>query len=209
MSRQGAGMKRLSFLIVLALLVTMALVWVTPEKVYSQTAITLSPTSGFSAITITGREFYGTITIFWDGTPIPTVPSSVVADQYGNFSAIISVPTQTTAGNHTVMARGSTMTTVAPPTQASTIFRVVDMTGPEGPAGPQGATGREGPAGPTGLPGMQGPAGERGEQGPPGKQGPPGEAGPAGGLSVAAIVIALLALVWAIISILKRLVVGK
>jgi hypothetical protein len=90
--------------------------------------------------------------------------------------------------------------------------------GPEGPAGPEGESGPEGPAGPEGEsgvfgsvgsegpPGEQGPAGEKGEQGEPGPQapqgerGPPGEQGPEGssgsatGVSIAALLLALLVL---------------
>jgi hypothetical protein len=59
-------------------------------------------------------------------------------------------------------------------------------TGPQGPAGPQGATGTtgaQGPAGPqgaTGTTGAQGPAGPQGNPGTTGAQGPAGSQGPTG-----------------------------
>jgi hypothetical protein len=62
----------------------------------------------------------------------------------------------------------------------------VGPAGPEGPAGPvgpqglAGPTGAEGPAGPQGLTGPQGPQGLQGLTGPPGPQGPQGLPGPQG-----------------------------
>ena len=50
------------------------------------------------------------------------------------------------------------------------------QTGPQGPAGPQGATGPTGPQGPTGPTGATGPKGDTGATGP---QGPTGATGPA------------------------------
>ena len=56
----------------------------------------------------------------------------------------------------------------------------VSLTGPQGPAGPQGERGPQGLAGPQGERGPQGPAGPQGERGPQGLAGPQGPAGPAG-----------------------------
>ena len=56
----------------------------------------------------------------------------------------------------------------------------VSLTGPQGPAGPQGERGPQGPAGPQGERGPQGSAGPQGERGPQGSAGPQGPAGPAG-----------------------------
>ena len=56
----------------------------------------------------------------------------------------------------------------------------VSLTGPQGPAGPQGERGPQGPAGPQGERGPQGPAGPQGERGPQGLTGPQGPTGPAG-----------------------------
>ena len=52
----------------------------------------------------------------------------------------------------------------------------VSLTGPQGPAGPQGERGPAGPAGPQG---------ERGPAGPAGPQGPAGPAGPAASITKA------------------------
>ena len=59
----------------------------------------------------------------------------------------------------------------------------VSLTGPQGPAGPQGERGPQGPTGPQGERGPQGPAGPQGERGP---QGPAGPAGPAASITKAA-----------------------
>jgi len=180
--------KRFSFFVVLALLLNLVVVGATANEVYSEAGvparITLSPTSGFSAITITGSGFYGgEITINWDGERIPTVPSPLYSydTQEGRFTAIISVPTQTDPGEHIVIARDQEGA------EAGAVFEVVDMTGPQG------------------LPGGQG---SRGEQGPPGEQGSPGEPGPAGGISIAAVVLALIALGLTLLGRIKKWVVG-
>lgn len=55
-----------------------------------------------------------------------------------------------------------------------------DQTGPQGPAGLDGATGPAGPAGPTGATGATGPAGPQGLTGPVGPAGPQGPTGPMG-----------------------------
>ena len=44
------------------------------------------------------------ISVTWNNTPIPTVPSPLITDGYGNFTAIISVLNQTTSGVYTVKA---------------------------------------------------------------------------------------------------------
>ena len=191
-------MKRFSFFVVLALLLNLVVVGATANEVYSEAGvparITLSPTSGFSAITITGSGFYGgEITINWDGERIPTVPSPLYSydTQEGRFTAIISVPTQTDPGEHIVIARDQEGA------EAGAVFEVVDMTGPQGLPGGQGS------------PGEQGPRGEQpGEQGPPGEQGSPGEPGPAGGISIAAVVLALIALGLTLLGRIKKWVAG-
>lgn len=195
-------MKRLSFLVTLTLLLTLAMVGVTAHEVYSQRAsITLSPTFGFSAITVTLSGFYGgEITIYWDGERIPTVPSPLYSydTQEGEFTAIISVPTQTEPGEYTVMARDQEGS------RATAIFEVIDMTGPPGEPGPPG---EQGPPGePTA--GEQGPPGEPGPPGPPGETGPPGEPGPGAGMSIVAIVLALIALGLTVFGKIKKWVIG-
>lgn len=193
-------MKRLSLFISLATLLILV-VGVPSHEVYAQVPppprIYLSPTSGFSTVTIAGSGFYdGEISIYWDGEPIPTVPAPLYATQ-GNFTAIISVPTQTDPGEHTVTARDQQGTT------ASAIFEVVDMTGPQGPRGEQSPAGEQGPTGEPGAQGEPGPPGPTGEQGPPGLPGPAGEQG-AQGLSIAAIALALSALLLILLRRAKR-----
>jgi hypothetical protein len=200
---------------------------------FATPAITLSPTSGIAAMTVsgTGFAFGSTITVWWDGSQVPTVPASIIVsggDTYtgGTFTAIITVPTQTTPGTHTVSARGS-----SPQTGAAVIvnatFTVVDMkgqpgpTGSPGPAGTKGdtgatgSTGATGPAGSTGAKGdtgATGPTGPQGIQGPAGPQGSPGPEGPQGapgaitGISIFALLIAIITLVLIILAKLKKFV---
>lgn len=211
-------MRRFSLFVILALLLTLVLVGATGDRVYSQVgdvpaSITLSPTSGFSAITVSGVGFYGVVTIHWDNNPTPlyTVPTIVYAyaeTQEAWFTAIISVPTQTEPGVHlvTVVDREGN--------DADAEFTVVDMTGPQGPPGEQGPTGSTGPAGATGPageqgpPGEPGPTGERGSQGIQGETGPAGEPGPGGGMSIIALVLAIIALALAVLGRIKKWVIG-
>jgi hypothetical protein len=191
--------------------------------------MTLSPASGFSSITVVGNGFasYGTVSIFWDGTQIPTVPMNVITagdTSINGFTAIITVPTQTSPGNHTVRAtvQGANGGTSA----AQATFNVVDMKGPIGTTGPQGPAGQTGPAGPPGAAGATGARGAEGTQGPsgpPGPTGPPGpagltgaagEIGPAGapgavtGLSILAFILALICIVLFVLIRLKKWVIG-
>jgi len=149
------------------------------------TYITLTPEEGFSVTTVSGFGFTGDseITIEWDGVELPTVPKEVYAQEDGRFTAIISVPTQTEPGPHTVTVTDEEGLT------ASATFEVIDMTGPEGPQGPRGSSGSTGPEGPEGPPGPEGekgdpgpagPAGPKGEEGDPGSAGPKGDPGPQG-----------------------------
>jgi hypothetical protein len=128
-------MRRVSVSIVLTLLLVLALAGAMPGAVYAQSNIDLSPTSGFSCITISGQGFVGQVTIYWAGKPISTVPSPVDLANDGTFTAIITVPTQTKPGDYTIRADGLRGTT------ASARFTVVDMTGATGPAGPAGPEG--------------------------------------------------------------------
>lgn len=214
-------MRKYSFFIVLTLLLTLVLVGTTSDRVYSQVGaipetITLSPTSGFSAITVSGSGFYGVVTIHWDydRDPLPTVPAVVYAygeTQEEGFTAIISVPTQTEPGEHIVSAIDSDGN------GADATFTVIDMTGPEGPRGEPGPTGSAGPAGsmgpagatgPAGEPGPPGPTGEMGPQGPQGETGPAGETGPGGGISIVAIILAVIALALTVFGRIKKWVIG-
>ena len=66
----------------------------------------LVPATGIAATTLVGSGFApkSKISVTWDDTPIPTVPSPLITDGYGNFTAIISVLNQTTSGIYTVKA---------------------------------------------------------------------------------------------------------
>jgi len=90
--------------------------------------LTLTPSSGFAATTVVGSGFSpnSTVSVTWDGTQIPTVPSPLITDANGNFTAIISVPTQNATGAHTVKAIDVLGI------KANATFTVVDMTGPQG-----------------------------------------------------------------------------
>lgn len=217
-------MKRLGFLVVLTVLLTLV-AGVTTGHVYAQECesanITLSPTSGFAAVAVTGTDFWGwgPIKIYWDENEIPTIPGDVQADDAGTFTAIIVVPTQAAPGQHLVEAYAYGEVCYS----GNATFTVLDMTGPRGPSGSGGADGAQGPPGPAGpagpagaagpagpagagADGPPGPAGELGSAGPagpqgapgpagpPGEQGPSGEAGGVGGGVIAAVVMALLAL---------------
>ena len=117
--------------------------------------LTLTPDSGFAATTITGSGFHhnSEITITWNGTQITTVPYPLVTDATGNFTAIVSVPTQNTPGIYNVTATDEGGTTI------TTTFTVVDMTGPQGESGEPGEPGATGPQGESGEPGEPGTAG--------------------------------------------------
>ena len=201
-------MRKLSFLVVLTLLFTLVLAGATTDEAHSQAraSITLTPESGFSATTISGKGFYGgRITVYWEEDEIPTVPSPLYSydTQDGSFTAIISVPTQTEPGEYVITAQDQEGFT------ASATFTVIDMTGPPGPAsevpGPPGPPGKQGPPGEPGSAGEPGPQGPAGEQGP---EGPGGEPGLGAGMSIVAIVLALIALGLVIFGKIKKWIVG-
>jgi len=208
-------MKRFSLWFVVIVLISLLTVGTSFTALAAAPVITLSPTSGFSAITVYGMGFGGAviININWDNISIPTIPSPIIATQSGTFTTIISVPTQTAPGNHTVTATSMVPGGVT----ASAIFRVVDMTGPQGPAGEPGPTGPAGEPGATGtqgsagLIGEQGPAGPQGPtgaEGPPGLPGPTGSAGLATTLSITAIILALVAIALKIFDKTKKAIKG-
>ncbi len=153
--------------------------------------LSLIPDIGFASTTVVGAFFTvnSTIAITWDGTPIPTVPSPLVSDRNGNFTATISVPTQNEPGTHTVRA------TDEEGNWAEATFTVVNMTGQQGPAG------ETGPEGPSGEIGPEGPAGETGDTGPAGPEGPGGAGAPAEYLwaLIVPTIIAILIAAYAII----------
>jgi hypothetical protein len=225
-------MKRVCLFIISILTLALVLAGADVNRAYSQATspgITLTPATGFAATTIVGEGFSsGEIYIYWDQERIPTVPSPLFTtygyqEEPGYFTAIISVPTQTAPGSHEVTAQDQEGN------WAGAIFRVIDMTGPQGPAGetgPAGPAGAQGPAGPAGEPGIAGPAGEQGPpgpagepgpqgptgdqgtQGPAGEPGPQGETGPGTGISIIAIILSVIALGLAVFSRIKKWVIG-
>jgi len=108
--------------------------------------IALTPSTGFASTTVAGSRFSNNsrITISWDGTTIPAVPNTVTTDANGSFTALISVPTQTIPGVHTVNATDETGN------WNTATFTVPDMAGPQGPKGDTGQQGSQGPEGPQG-----------------------------------------------------------
>jgi len=200
-------MKRLSLLVTLTLLLTLVLVGVTADKAYSQARarITLTPESGSSAIIISGEGFFGgEIFIYWEDEQIPTVPSPLYArdTQDGSFAAIIIVPADTTPGEYVITAVDQEGF------NDDAVFTVIAITGPPGPPGEPGPAGPTGSQGPEGPSGESGPIGPAGSQGTPGEQGPPGEPGPGAGMSIVAIILALIALGITLFGRIKKWIVG-
>jgi len=132
--------------------------------------ISLSPSSGFSTIMVSGSSFSPSsiITIYWNGDTTPNIPGPLITNFLGEFTAIINVPNQTEPGFYNITAIDSIGG------QASAFFTVVNMTGPQGPigeTGPQGPEGTYGEKGDTGEQGIPGEKGEKGDQGPAGQMG--------------------------------------
>jgi len=199
--------KRISsaiLIVVTVFLLAMSLLGIMATTVHAQAGapfIKLSPNSGFSAVTISGTGFsvWGGITIYWNGAPIPAI---INTDGDSSFTAIISVPDQTSPGAHIITAVDEYKD------EARATFRVIDMTGDTGPPGipVTGLSGEDGvncwdlnangtadkaedvngdgnvdimdcrgPQGEQGLPGDS--TVIEGAEGPPGPAGPPGEPG--------------------------------
>jgi len=194
---KGGHIKRLSLYFVIAAVLTLSLCAATADKVHAQQpTFSLSPTSGIACVTIEGTGFAGyldNVTISWDGSNIPalvdtwsysvTTPTAIITEYA--FTAIISVPTQTAPGTHTIKAYYSYDIYDGQPVAGESpalYFYVVDVTGPAGPEGPEGP---EGPAGPEGPEGPQGPQGEECPECP---------TGATPGIGIAALLLALIAL---------------
>jgi hypothetical protein len=158
--------------------------------------IMLTPDAGVAATTVRGWYFdaASAITVRWNGTALSTVPQSLISDASGNFTAIITIPTQAAPGVYNVTVTDGNGHT------AHATFTVVDMTGPPGEQGPEGPEGPAGPAGEDGATGATGP------QGPEGPEGPAGEPGAAGApeLSYAAIIVAIIAILVALYTMLRK-----
>lgn len=210
-------MKRLGSIFTAALLAAVLCTGLISGTVLSQAnspTITLTPNRGFAATTVKGMGFYGTVTIYWDGVQIPTVPDNVYVEN--GFTAIIAVPTQTAIGGHTVRAVSNGPTGAPGAVFAEAVFIVDNMTGPAGPKGDTGPTGPSGSvtSGPAGPAGPQGPQGEKGDKGDKGNTGPAGEQGPQGSpgaapiISIIALILAVAALIVALLARLGKLIFG-
>ncbi len=138
-------------------------------------SLTLTPNTGVAATTLTGTGFQSnsSIAITWAGTPVTSVGDNST-DANGDFTAIISIPTQTTAGAYVVEA------TDGAGNFATADFTVVDVTGTAGSAGASGSRGRSGEPGAEGAAGEPGAEGAAGEPGAEGVAGEPGAEGVAG-----------------------------
>ena len=64
----------------------------------------LEPTSGIAATMLVGSGFTpnSEISVSWNGTTVHTVPSPLITDGYGNFTAIISVLNQTVTDSYNI-----------------------------------------------------------------------------------------------------------
>lgn len=110
--------------------------------------LNLTPDTGFSSATVVGSGFAtnSRVTLTWDDIVIPTVPSPLITDSDGSFTAIISIPTQNEHGTHIVEATDKFGN------WANAMFTVIDMTGPQGlkgDIGPEGSPGKDAPLGET------------------------------------------------------------
>src|SRR2546428_8273341 len=76
--------------------------------VYRTTALSLSPTSGPTGITvnISGSNFAANsaITISYDNASIATTPTTITTTSTGSFTGSITIPSSSAAGAHTVKA---------------------------------------------------------------------------------------------------------
>jgi hypothetical protein len=121
--------------------------------------ITLSPPEGFAMTMITGIGFddFRTISIAYDDVVQSTIPTTIKTDNKGSFTAIISIPDELAVGIHTITATDSHGHS------ASSIFTVVDMTGPQGVQGIAGQNGEDGIDGVNGKDGTNGANGLNGQ----------------------------------------------
>lgn len=107
-----------------------------------------------------------------------SVPTNLIVNTSGKFSAIISVP-ERKPGVYTITAKDYSGASAA--AQFTVIIPGLPVPGsPPFPAGPPGIPGKQGLPGPKGEPGPVGPTGPPGLEGKPGKDGAPGQAGPPG-----------------------------
>ena len=210
-------MKRLGSILATAFLVAVMSIGLISGTALSQSTtatLTATPNHGFAATTLRGMGFYGTVTISWDGVQIPTVPATVYVEN--GFTAIITVPTQTTPGTHIITATSAGPTGAPGAIFVNIYFTVDNMTGAVGPkgdigpAGPSGSvtSGPAGPQGPQGIQGEKGDKGDKGNTGPAGEQGPQGSPGAAPIISIIALVLAVIALIVALLARLGKMIFG-
>ncbi|MBU2609029.1 MAG: hypothetical protein KKF26_06880, partial [Chloroflexi bacterium] len=78
-------MKRLSFLAIPILFLTLAVIFAGTQEVRSYPLIQLDPASGASVIIVSGNGFVGFIKVYWDGKldekdALTTIPYSVLSE---------------------------------------------------------------------------------------------------------------------------------
>ncbi len=176
-------------------------------------AVTLSPTEGVGIIVVNGTNFAtgAKVTIKWGTTTLSTVPATVTVAVDKTFSAIVTSPADTAAGDATIMASDTGGSSAeATYTLTSGGMGSAGAPGPMGPRGAEGPTGPKGAAGTAGAQGSAGPAGAAGPAGVAGAAGPAGVAGPVGSagadanstLLTLAFIVAVIGLVVAVIAML-------
>jgi hypothetical protein len=188
----------------------------------------LTATADFSSVFVTGYNMgmRAPVSIYWDSyeTQLETSPEPLEADDKGFFEATFVIPTGASPGVHNIWAESWSNPPGQPEIRSNdTVVMITAMVGPPGPPGPQGPAGQDGAVGPQGPAGSQGAAGAvglqgeqgpRGEPGPTGLQGLPGPAGekgspgPGAGISIVAICLAVIALVFTTFGKIKKWVIG-
>ncbi len=176
-------------------------------------AITLSPSVGDGVFMVTGTNFVsGTdITIKWGAVNMDTSPALLAASPGRTFSAIVTPPAGTDAGEYTITASDTAGSSATATFTLKATSGVAGAAGPAGPAGAEGKAGAMGPRGPEGPRGVNGPSGPSGGQGVAGANGATGATGATGTTGATgqaasntmlgfAFVVAILALVVAVIA---------
>jgi hypothetical protein len=211
--------KRRVWFLALVTICSLSAVFMVTVPAFSQTpgvTITLTPSSGFTATTVSGNAFLGEVSIYWAGVKVPTIPVRVLpvsaagatAVVPGPFTAIVSVPPGTKPGQYVIRAQDPRGV------EAEATFIVVDLSGPPGAVGLRGDTGPAGPAGPpglagsTGLPGPTGPTGPKGETGLTGAAGDSGTAASTPIIGIVALIIAIIALGLVLVGRVKKWIMG-
>lgn len=100
-------------------------------------SLSLTPDSGFSSCTVSGCGYApnSEVMMMWGGTDLLTIPASPKTDFWGNFTAIITVPSQNQPGNYTIQAVDEYGI------KANATFTVIDMKGDPGEQGSEALVG--------------------------------------------------------------------